>query len=61
MSQVLKKWEMVVVITVRRQVGKALVLTPLPLAIADVEINLHWAGYSLVLVGRDLHDKRTLS
>lgn len=48
------------VITVRRQVGKALVLTPLPFAVANIEINLHWAGYSLVLVGRDLHDKRTL-
>lgn len=47
-------------ITIRRQVGEALVLAPLPLAVADVEVNLHRAGYSLVPVGRDLHNKRTL-
>lgn len=43
--------------TIRRQVGKALVLAPLPLAVADVEVDLHWVGYSLVTVGRDLHNE----
>lgn len=47
-------------ITVRRQVGEALVLAPLPLAIADVEVNLHRAGYSLVPVRRDLHNNSAL-
>ena len=47
-------------ITVWRQEGEALALAPLPLAVADVEVNLHRAGYSLVPVRRDLHNKRTL-
>lgn len=47
-------------ITIRRQVGEALVLAPLPFAIADVEVNLHRAGYSLVPVGWDLHNNRAL-
>lgn len=47
-------------ITIGRQVGEALVLAPLPLAVADVEVNLHRAGYSLVPVGWDLHNQRTL-
>lgn len=29
-------------VTVRGQVGKALVLAPLPLAIADIEVNMNW-------------------
>lgn len=49
-----------VMITIWRQVGEALVLAPLPLAIADVEVNLHRAGYSLVLVWWDLHNNRVL-
>lgn len=60
MSQAIQRWETCVMITIRRQVGEALVLAPLPLAVADVEVNLHRAGYSLVPVGRDLHNKRTL-
>lgn len=47
-------------VTIGRQVGEALVLAPLPLAVADVEVNLHRAGYSLVPVRWDLHDQRTL-
>lgn len=47
-------------ITIRRQVCEALGLAPLPLAVADVEVNLHGAGYSLVPVRRDLHNKSTL-
>lgn len=43
-------------ITIRRQVGEALALAPLPLAVADVEVDLHWAGYSLVPVWWDLHN-----
>jgi len=47
-------------ITVRRQEGEGLALAPLPLAVADVEVDLHRAGYSLVPVRRDLHNKRIL-
>lgn len=47
-------------ITVWGQVAEALVLAPLPLAIADVEVNMHWAGYSLVPVWRDLHNDAAL-
>lgn len=47
-------------ITIRRQVGEALALAPLPLAVADVEVNMHWAGYSLVSVWWNLHNKSTL-
>ena len=43
-------------ITIGWQVGEALVLAPLPLAIAHVEVNVHRAGYSLVPVGWDLHN-----
>lgn len=55
-----KRCEIFMMITVRRQVGEALVLAPLPLAVADVEVNLHRAGYSLVPVRRDLHNNSTL-
>lgn len=51
---------MFMMITIGRQVGEALALAPLPLAVADVEVDRHRAGYSLVPVGRDLHNKRTL-
>lgn len=47
-------------ITVRRKIGEALALAPLPLAVADVEVNMHWAGYSLVSVWWDLHNKSIL-
>lgn len=30
------------IVTVGGQVGKALVLAPLPLAVADVEVNMNW-------------------
>lgn len=56
----LKGEKTLVMITIGRQVGEALVLAPLPLAVADVEVNLHGAGYSLVPVGWDLHNQRTL-
>lgn len=46
--------------TVARQVGKALILAPLPLAVADVEANRHGAGYPLIAVRRDLHHQRSL-
>lgn len=55
-----KRKEISMMVTVRRQVGEALVLAPLPFAVADVEVNLHRAGYSLVPVRRDLHNKSTL-
>lgn len=48
------------IITIWRKVGKALGLAPLPLAVADVEVNLHRAGYSLVPIWRDLHNKSVL-
>ena len=48
------------VITIRRQVGEALVLAPLPLAVADIEVDLHRAGYPLVAVGRDLDNECVL-
>lgn len=47
-------------ITVWRQVGEALALAPLPLAIADVEVDVHRAGYPLVSVWWDLHNKSIL-
>lgn len=47
-------------ITIRRQVGEALVLAPLPFAVAYIEVNLHGAGYPLVPVRRDLHNSSTL-
>lgn len=47
-------------VTVGRQEGEALVLAPLPLAVAHVEVHLHWAGYSLIAVGWDLHHQGTL-
>ena len=37
------------------QVGEALALASLPLAVADVEVDLRRAGQPLVPVGRDLH------
>lgn len=37
-----------------------LVLAPLSLAITDIEVNVYRAGYSLVPVGWDLHNKSTL-
>lgn len=51
---------MVCGVTVWGKVGEALVLAPLSLAIADVEVDLHWAGYPLVPVGGDLHHQRGL-
>lgn len=48
-------------VTVRRQVGEALVLAPLPLAVADIEVNLHGVGYSLVPVRWDLHNDTILA
>lgn len=60
MSVAIKRWGMFMMITIGRQVGEALALAPLPLAVADVEVDRHRAGYSLVPVGRDLHNKRTL-
>ena len=42
------------------QVGEALALAPLPLAVADVEVDLRRAGQPLVPVGRDLHHKCVL-
>lgn len=59
-SVAIKKWEMFMMITIGRQVGEALALAPLPLAVADIEVDRNRAGYSLVPVGRDLHNKRTL-
>lgn len=47
-------------LTIWGQIGEALVLAPLSLAVADVEVNIHWAGYSLVPVRWDLHNKSTL-
>lgn len=47
-------------ITIWRKVGEALALTPLPLAVADVEVDVHRAGYSLVPVRWDLHNKSIL-
>lgn len=47
-------------ITIGRQVGEALVLAPLPLAVANIEVDLHRVGYSLVAVGGDLHHQGTL-
>lgn len=47
-------------ITVGRQEGEALVLAPLPLAVAHVEVHLHWAGYSLIAVGWYFHHQGTL-
>lgn len=44
-------------ITTGRKIGKVLVLAPLPLAIAYVEVNLQWVGYSLVSVWWDLNKK----
>lgn len=55
-----KKWDIFMMITVWRQVGEALALAPLPLAIADVEVDVHGAGYPLVPVWWDLHNKGTL-
>lgn len=46
--------------TVWRHIGEALVLAPLPLAVADVEVHMHWAGYSLVPVRWDLHNNSAL-
>lgn len=48
------------VITIWRQVGEALVLAPLPLSIAHIEVNLHGTGYSLILVWWDLHNNSAL-
>lgn len=53
-------WKIFIMITIWCQVGEALVLAPLPLAIADVEVHLHGAGYSLVPVRWDLHNNRSL-
>lgn len=50
----------VCLVTVARQVGKALMLAPLPLAVADVEANRHGAGYPLIAVRRDFHHQRSL-
>lgn len=50
------KGEKCLMITIGRQVGEALILAPLPLAVAHVEVDVHWAGYSLVPVGWDLHN-----
>lgn len=47
-------------ITIGWQEGKALVLAPLPLAVAHVEVHLHWAGYSLIAIWWDLHHQGTL-
>lgn len=47
-------------ITIWRQVGEALVLAPLPLSIANIEVNLHGTGYSLILVWWDFHSKTVL-
>ena len=52
--------EIFMMITIGRQVGEALALAPLPLAVADVEVDMHGAGYSLVSVRWDLHNDRTL-
>lgn len=49
--------EILMMITIGRQVVEALILAPLPFAIADVEVYLHRAGYSLVPVPWDLHNK----
>lgn len=44
MSQVLeiKGVKIQRIVTVGGQVGKAMVLAPLPLAVADVEVNMNW-------------------
>lgn len=47
-------------ITVGWQEGESLVLAPLPLAVAHVEVHLHWAWYSLIAVWWDLHHQGTL-
>lgn len=47
-------------ITIWRQVSEALVLAPLPLAVANVEVDMDWAGYPLVLVRWDLYNKCAL-
>lgn len=60
MSLAIIRCEIFMTITIGRQVGEALVLAPLPFSIADVEVNLHRAGYSLVPVGWDLHNKSAL-
>lgn len=59
-SLAITRCEIFMMITIGRQVGEALVLAPLPFPVANVEVNLHRAGYSLVPVGWDLHNKSAL-
>lgn len=49
-----------VMITIGWKEGEVLVLAPLPLAVAHIEVHLHWAGYSLIAIWWDLHHQGTL-
>lgn len=49
-----------VAFTCGRHVSEALVLTPFPLAVADVKVDVGWRGEMLVAVRRDFHQEHVL-
>lgn len=46
--------------TIGRDEGEMLVLTAFSLPIADIKVDMDRSGESLVTIGRDLHQERSL-
>lgn len=55
-----RKWRRTWHRTIGRDKDEMMVLTSFSLPIADVEVYMDWGGESLVAIGRDLHQERSL-